>query len=158
MLIRFGYELTFNCAEPTLMVCLLDAHHDHARNIRFETPFETTPVIPTDVYLDTWQWCPPVRSAAGEPDRLPRLDHRGQRPARFSQTRRGGDRGRPAAERYLGLHARQPLLRNRQAHGHCLAIVWIDAAWLAPRPGNLRFRLRSSHLRLSICPRHAHRA
>jgi hypothetical protein len=45
MLIRFGYELTFNCAEPTLMVCLLDAHRDHAPNIRFATPFETTPAI-----------------------------------------------------------------------------------------------------------------
>ena len=45
MLIRFGYELTFNCAKPTLMVCLLDAHHDHAQSIRFETPFETTPAF-----------------------------------------------------------------------------------------------------------------
>jgi len=54
MLIRFGYELTFNCAQPSLMVCLLDAHHDHAQNIRFETPFETTPAIASEVYLDTF--------------------------------------------------------------------------------------------------------
>ncbi len=54
MLIRFGYELTFNCVTPTLMVCLLDAHQDHAPNIRFETAFETTPVIPSEVYLDTF--------------------------------------------------------------------------------------------------------
>ena len=54
MLIRFGYELTFNCAEPTFMVCLLDAHRDHARNIRFETPFETTPAISTGTYFDTF--------------------------------------------------------------------------------------------------------
>ena len=54
MLLRFGYELTFNCAEPTLMVCLLDAHRDHARNIRFETPFETTPAISTGTYFDTF--------------------------------------------------------------------------------------------------------
>jgi hypothetical protein len=38
MLIRYGYELTFNCAEPALMVCLLDAHRDQAQNIRYETP------------------------------------------------------------------------------------------------------------------------
>jgi hypothetical protein len=55
MLIRFGYELTFNCAEPTLMVCLLDAHRDHAPNIRFDTPFETTPAISTGTYFDTTQ-------------------------------------------------------------------------------------------------------
>ena len=42
MLIKFGYELTFTCAEPALMVCLLDAHRDRAQNIRYETPFETT--------------------------------------------------------------------------------------------------------------------
>ena len=54
MLIRFGYELTFNCAEPTLMVCLLDAHRDHARNVRFETPFDTTPTISTGIYIDTF--------------------------------------------------------------------------------------------------------
>jgi hypothetical protein len=54
MLIRFGYELTFNCAEPTLMVCLLDAHRDHAPNSRFATPFETTPAISTGTYFDTF--------------------------------------------------------------------------------------------------------
>ena len=54
MLIRFGYELTFTCAEPALMVCLLDAHRDQAQNIRYETPFETTPAISTVTYLDTF--------------------------------------------------------------------------------------------------------
>jgi transglutaminase-like putative cysteine protease len=54
MLIRYGYELTFNCAEPALMVCLLDAHRDQARNIRYETPLETTPAISTETYLDTF--------------------------------------------------------------------------------------------------------
>jgi hypothetical protein len=54
MLIRFGYELAFNCTQPTLMVCLLDAHRDHAQNIRFETPFEITPAISTGTYFDTF--------------------------------------------------------------------------------------------------------
>src|ERR1700730_1862842 len=54
MLIRYDYELTFNCAEPALMVCLLDAHRDQAQNIRYETPFETTAAISTETYLDTF--------------------------------------------------------------------------------------------------------
>ena len=54
MLIRYGYELTFNCAEPALMVCLLDAHCDQARKIRYETQFETAPAISTETYLDTF--------------------------------------------------------------------------------------------------------
>ncbi|HUI20180.1 MAG TPA: transglutaminase family protein [Methylocella sp.] len=57
MLIRFGYELTFACAQPTLMVCLLDAHRDHAQNIKFKTPFETKPDISSDVYLDSFGNC-----------------------------------------------------------------------------------------------------
>lgn len=57
MLIRYGYELTFSCTQPTLMVCLLDAHHDHAQNIRFQTPFKTTPTISTATYLDTFGNC-----------------------------------------------------------------------------------------------------
>jgi len=36
------------------MVCLLDAHRDHAPNIRFATPFETTPAISTGTYFDTF--------------------------------------------------------------------------------------------------------
>ena len=36
------------------MVCLLDAHRDHAPNSRFATPFETTPAISTGTYFDTF--------------------------------------------------------------------------------------------------------
>ena len=36
------------------MVCLLDAHRDRVQNIRYETPFETTPAISTVTYLDTF--------------------------------------------------------------------------------------------------------
>ena len=36
------------------MVCLLDAHRDRVQNIRYETPFETTPAIATETYLDTF--------------------------------------------------------------------------------------------------------
>ncbi|MCI0465834.1 MAG: transglutaminase family protein, partial [Beijerinckiaceae bacterium] len=54
MLIRFGYELTFNCAQPTLMVCLLDAHRDHADKIQFETKFNARPAISSGTYIDTF--------------------------------------------------------------------------------------------------------
>jgi hypothetical protein len=36
------------------MACLLDAHRDRVQNIRYETPFETTPAISTVTYLDTF--------------------------------------------------------------------------------------------------------
>jgi len=52
MLIRYGYELTFNCPQPTLIVCLLDAHRDRSQELRYEIPTTTIPAIPTTTYLD----------------------------------------------------------------------------------------------------------
>jgi transglutaminase-like putative cysteine protease len=54
VLIRYGYELTFTCPQPTLMVCLLDAHRDHAQQLRYEVPPTTRPAIRTRTYLDTF--------------------------------------------------------------------------------------------------------
>jgi transglutaminase-like putative cysteine protease len=54
MLIRYGYELTLNCPRPTTMVCLLDAHRERLRDLRYETPLMTMPEIATSTYLDTF--------------------------------------------------------------------------------------------------------
>ena len=54
MLIRYGYELTFNCPQPTMMVCLLDAHRERSQELRYEIPPSTIPAIPTTTYLDTF--------------------------------------------------------------------------------------------------------
>jgi transglutaminase-like putative cysteine protease len=54
MLIRYGYELTFSCFQPTLMVCLLDAHPDNDRKIRVQSPFITAPQIASTTYVDTF--------------------------------------------------------------------------------------------------------
>jgi transglutaminase-like putative cysteine protease len=54
MLIRYGYELAFNCPQPTMMVCLLDAHRERSQELRYEIPPTTIPGIPTTTYLDTF--------------------------------------------------------------------------------------------------------
>jgi transglutaminase-like putative cysteine protease len=54
MLIRYGYELTFNCPQPAMMVCLLDAHRERSQELRYEIPPTTIPAIPTTTYLDTF--------------------------------------------------------------------------------------------------------
>jgi transglutaminase-like putative cysteine protease len=54
MLIRYGYELTFTCPQPTMMVCLLDAHRERSQELRYEIPPTTIPPIPTRPYLDTF--------------------------------------------------------------------------------------------------------
>ena len=52
MLIRYGYEITLNCARPTALVCLLSVHDDHAKAIRVPERVLTTPIIPTTTYRD----------------------------------------------------------------------------------------------------------
>jgi transglutaminase-like putative cysteine protease len=52
MLIRYGYEITLNCARPTALVCLLSVHDDHAKAIRVPERVFTTPIIPTTTYRD----------------------------------------------------------------------------------------------------------
>jgi len=52
MLIRFGYELTFECPRPTLMMCFLDAHDDCAQGLRYAAPLVTKPPVPTAPFHD----------------------------------------------------------------------------------------------------------
>ena len=158
MLIRYGYELTFSCPQPTLIVCLLDAHRDRSQELRYEIPTTTIPTIPTTTYLDIFGntvrrfMAPPgdltimsdaVIEDSGLPDPI-ELD--------------AGEKScRTIAERNFGVSARQPLLRNRQARRHRLALFRIKPARLAPGSGDLRFRLRSFDLRLRTRPRDPHR-
>ncbi len=57
MLIRYGYELTFQCFQPTLMVCLLDSHPEYDERIRFKSPFFTNPSIVSQTYVDAFGNC-----------------------------------------------------------------------------------------------------
>ena len=43
MLIRYGDEMTFECAGPTPMVCQLDVHPSKAIAVRSEMPFSASP-------------------------------------------------------------------------------------------------------------------
>ncbi len=54
MLIRYGYEITLTCPQPTALVCLLSVHEDRAADIRrAETTF-TTPTVPISTYRDLY--------------------------------------------------------------------------------------------------------
>ena len=52
MLIRYGYELQFFCAQPVLMVCLLDSHDDLKQHVRWQGPFRCDPPLETELYTD----------------------------------------------------------------------------------------------------------
>ncbi|PBB17424.1 transglutaminase family protein [Mesorhizobium sp. WSM4313] len=52
MLIRYGYEITLTCQQPTALVCLLSVHDDRAADIRSPETVFTTPDVPTSTYHD----------------------------------------------------------------------------------------------------------
>ena len=54
MLIRYGYEITLTCTQPTAMVCLLSVHDDHKKDIRIPEKVFTTPIIQTRTYRDSF--------------------------------------------------------------------------------------------------------
>jgi transglutaminase-like putative cysteine protease len=57
MLIRYGYEITLTCEQPTAMVCLLSVHQDRKADIRAPETLFTTPPIATTTYNDTFGNC-----------------------------------------------------------------------------------------------------
>jgi transglutaminase-like putative cysteine protease len=51
MLIRYGYEMTFEVSQATPMICLLTIHSERSGDIRRES-FQTTPEVPVTSYFD----------------------------------------------------------------------------------------------------------
>jgi len=153
MLIRYGYELTLNCPRPTTMVCLLDAHRERLRDLRYETRLMTMPEIATSTYLDTFgntvgRFIAPAGDLTLSRDAV--IEDSGVPDAIEEDAKEGPVEQLPND---TGLPARQPLLRDRQARGHRLAAFRIQAAWLATGSGDLRFRLRPLDLWLRTCVR-----
>jgi transglutaminase-like putative cysteine protease len=52
MLIRFGYEITVTCQQPTEMVCLLSVHPERAGNLHTPETVTTSPETPHTSYRD----------------------------------------------------------------------------------------------------------
>ena len=52
MLIRYGYEITLTCQQPTALVCLLSVHEDRAADIRVPETTFTIPEVSVLTYRD----------------------------------------------------------------------------------------------------------
>jgi transglutaminase-like putative cysteine protease len=52
MLIRYGYEISITCPQPTPLVCLLAVHDDRKADIRVPESVFTVPEVATSTYLD----------------------------------------------------------------------------------------------------------
>jgi transglutaminase-like putative cysteine protease len=54
MLIRYGFELGFSFAQPTMMMCLLNEHPERSQHIRYQTKLLTNPSIPIFQFTDSF--------------------------------------------------------------------------------------------------------
>lgn len=58
MKIRVGYELIYDCPQPTPMMLMLNIHHSRAPDILVPDRLTTIPVIPFSTYRDGYgNWC-----------------------------------------------------------------------------------------------------
>ncbi len=120
MRIRVGYEIIYDCPQPTPMVLMLNIHHTRAGDIVVPDRMMTEPFVPVTPATATG-------SATGAVESSRRRDGCGSRPTaiaeRHGPARPDRDvgaaaRGRGPARGVARLSARQPILRDRSADGH----------------------------------------
>ena len=82
MQIRVGYELIYDCPQPTPMVLMLNIHHTRAGDIVVPDRMVAEPFVPTTAYRDGFgNWCTRIVAPAGR--------------LRFSATGVVNDSGKP---------------------------------------------------------------
>ena len=116
MLIRYGYEITVTCPQPTAMVCLLSVSEDRKTDIRVAEKVFTTPIIATTTYVDSFgNRCRRLVAPSGDltiwGDATIEDDGKID-PANFAA---GGSSRRGAAGFMPALSDGEPILRDRQA-------------------------------------------
>ena len=66
MQIRVGYELDFECAQPTSLLLMLNIHYSRASDLVTPDVLKTTPPVPIDMYRDLFgNWCTRILAPAG---------------------------------------------------------------------------------------------
>jgi len=67
MEIRVGYELIYNCPQPTPMMLMLNIHHTRAADIVIPDHMATDPKIPIKTYRDAFgNWCSRIVAPQGQ--------------------------------------------------------------------------------------------
>jgi transglutaminase-like putative cysteine protease len=67
MQIRVGYELIYQCPQPTPMLLALNVHHSRAADIVVADRMTTDPVVPLSAYHDGFgNWCSRIVAPAGQ--------------------------------------------------------------------------------------------
>jgi transglutaminase-like putative cysteine protease len=67
MQLRVGYELIYDCPQPTPMMLMLNIHHSRANDIVVPDVLTTNPSVPLNFYRDMFgNWCTRVVAPAGQ--------------------------------------------------------------------------------------------
>jgi transglutaminase-like putative cysteine protease len=66
MQIRVGFDIAFDCPQPTPIIAVLNVHHTHASDIVRPDHLRTVPPVPITPYRDTFgNWCSRLVAPAG---------------------------------------------------------------------------------------------
>jgi transglutaminase-like putative cysteine protease len=67
MRIRFGYEIVYDCPQPTPMILMLNAHFTRVSDMVVPDHLRTSPSIPIAPYRDAFgNWCSRIVAPAGQ--------------------------------------------------------------------------------------------
>ena len=67
MKIRLGYELVFECPQPTFMILMLNVHYSRASDLDEPDHIITSPRVPLTGYRDSFgNWCTRIVAPAGQ--------------------------------------------------------------------------------------------
>lgn len=66
MQIRVGYEMVYDCPQPTPMILMLNIHYSRASDIVVPDYLVTDPAVPVEAYRDSFgNWCSRIVAPAG---------------------------------------------------------------------------------------------
>ena len=161
-MIRVGYHMTIEVAQPTHLFTLMSAQPRTAADVEWQKAAETLPNVPKRAFVDQHgNSCLRMVAPTGEFHHHAGRDRRGSGPARSCRSPGAGDAGRNIcptnALRYL---SGQPLLNE---DGPALwepgmAPVRRRRAGVGACPGDLRTHVHlAARLLIRLCPRHPDR-
>ena len=153
MQIRVGYELIYDCPQPTPMILTLNIHFTRVSDIVVPDHLVTSPPIPITGYRDGFgNWCSRIVAPTGQ--------------IRLSANAIVNDTGEPdvvapSAQQIPVADLPEETLVFLLGSRYCETDRLSEAAWdlfgnsppgWATRPGHLRFRPQSHRLRLRTRP------
>ena len=149
MKIRAGYEISYDCPQPTPMILTLSVHPSRIPDLLTWDRMRLDPPIPANTYHDSFgNFCHVIRAPAGRLTMSTDFLVQDQGQPDDSTPAGGAACTRSPAGGGPDLSARQPLLRDRSPIEYGMVPVRASSEGLVAREGNLRLCPRSHHVRL----------